>query len=285
MARSLKTHIKHPRIARESLCGRTSVGLAKERSKATCKTCHSLAVDGTLAEIDAEMREAKAGTKNAKSGNSSGRPILTEKQLKFAAHPEVTTNTRKAAREAGYSESFARTQSTALRRQLAPLIMENQERTKKASAISAAKVQTELAAMGFANVIDYFNIADDGSVMPKQLNELTRNQAAAIQEVEVIPYDDPKTGTTRMVIGKIKLADKRANLVDLGKSLGMFNRPELEDKRESALLLEQVPTKALEDAEALLLDAVAKAKDLKANNEAIPGECKVLSESVESEDP
>jgi len=198
--------------------------------------------------------------------------MYTEKQLAFAAHPRVTLNARQAALDAGYSETFARKQAAALRKQLAPLIMDYQERAKMRSAISAARIQTELACMGFANVLDYFHISANGKTRPKQLDELTREQAAAIQEVEVIDYNDLDTGETFFVIGKLKLADKRQNLVELGKTIGLFNKLTIEDKRASKLLLDEVPTKALADAEKLLLDAVAAGRSAIAKNEAIPGE-------------
>lgn len=277
MARQRKTHIRRPRARKESYCGRMSVPFADKDSEATCKGCQSAYV--------LHNKEDKEISKWAKSYNNKGAPQYTDRQLAFAAHPQVNTNSIQAAKDAGYSDGYAKSQSKALRKQLSPLIMEYQEEAKKISAISVAKVQTELAAMGFANVIDYFDIDDDGSVKPKQLNHLTRDQAAAIQSVEVIPYLDPKTGLETMVIGKLKLADKRANLVELGKTLGMFNKVPIEDKREATELLREVPTQALEDAETLLMDAVRAARNQKANNEAIPGECDALPGAVESEKP
>ena len=277
MARERKSHIPNPRDRKESLCVRRSVTMAKKNSRATCKTCQSLAVDGTLEALEFERNAEKWD-----GYNSKGKPQYTEMQLAFAKHPQVNTNAKQAALEVGYSKSYAKSQSIALRKQLAPLIMEYQEAAKKITAISVAKVQTELASMGFANVLDYFDIDEDGSVRPKQLNHLTRDQAAAIQEVEVIPFTD-KNGLEIMVIGKLKLADKRANLVELGKTLGMFNKVQVDDKRDAALMLKEVPTDALEQAENLLMDAVAVAREQKAKNNAIPGECKELPSPDHSE--
>lgn len=249
-----------------SMCNREGVEFA-DRLKATCVSCQQFIAVG---------KEDKALAKSAPSptdGNRLGVPKLTEMQRAFAAHPTVTTNCYQAALDVGYSPATAKTQSHAMRRQLAPLIIENQERAKNKSAISVAKVQTELAHMGFANVLDYFHIDDNGKTRPKQLNELTREQAAAIQEVEVIDYQDADSGETFFVIGKLKLADKRANLVELGKTLGMFNNKiTIEDKRESTLLLNEVPTDALAKAERVLLDAVLVARNQQSNNNAIEGE-------------
>lgn len=254
-----------------SLCGRKSVKFGSE-AEATCVTCLNLSVDGTLEKLRFEKNANKFP-----GANNSGAPKFTEQQRRFAASPIVTTNPKQAALDAGYSASYAKCHAHALRKQLAPLIMEHQETAKKISAISVAKVQSELAAMGFANVIDYFDVRPDGSVKPKMLNELTREQAAAIQEVKVMEYENEE-GAMEYRIGWIKLADKRANLVELGKTLGMFNKIVIDDKREQTLLMQDIPTDALEEAESLLLAAAAQAKDKRRNKDAIPGEFKELPE-------
>lgn len=279
MARTLKTHIKNPKTKKESLCQRMSVEFAKKESRATCKTCRAMAVDGSLRTLEYEHNASKWD-----GYNQTGEPRYTEKQVKFAQHPYVTTNPRTAALDAGYSKLFAKSNAVALRKQLAPLIIEYQERAKALAAISVARIQTELASMGFANVLDYFNIAPNGELTSKQLNELTRAQAAAIQEVKIIEVEDPLTGEIRHVIGWLKLSDKRANLVELGRTLGMFNKVAIEDKRESTLLLKEVPTEALEQAENILMGAVKIAREQKSKNEAIPGEFAKLPQPGEVEE-
>jgi len=244
-----------------------SVGFAEQGSNASCKTCQALAIDGTLQGLEFE-----ASAEKGRGYNNTGKPQLTDMQIKFASHPEVTTNATKAALDAGYSESYAKKNATALRKQLSPMIMENQERARQLSAISSAKIQTELAALGFANVIDYFHIAEDGSIRPKQLNELTRAQASAIQEVKVIELEDPETGVKRTVVGYLKLADKRANLVELGRSLGMFTKIQLPDQKASDDLLREADTDALELAEKILLKSVRQVREQKGKKEATEGE-------------
>jgi phage terminase small subunit len=259
-----------------------SVGFAEKASEATCKTCLAFAADGTLERLERSQIETKQT-----GSNQSGNPRYTPKQRAFASHPNVTTDAKKAALAAGYSESYAHSHAVSLRKQLAPLIMEYQEKAIARSAISVARVQSELAAMGFSNVLDYYHIEENGEMIPKQLNELTREEAAAIQEVKLMKIEDPVTGEVRVVIESLKLADKRANLVELGKTIGMFNKIQIEDKRGDTLLLAEVPTDALEDAEKLLLNAVTKAREQKSKNDAIPGEYKELPQpgAVESETP
>jgi phage terminase small subunit len=243
-----------------------SVGFADQDSNASCKTCQALAVDGTLQGLQF------AASAEKDQGHDTAKPQLTDKQVKFAAHPEVMTNATKAALDVGYSESYAKSQAVQLRKQLSPMIMENQERAQQLSAISSARIQTELASLGFANVIDYFHIAEDGSIRPKQLNELTRAQASAIQEVKVIELEDPETGEKRTVVGYLKLADKRANLVELGRSLGMFTKITLPDQKASDDLLREADTDALELAERILLKSVKEVREQKGKNNATEGE-------------
>lgn len=74
--------------------------------------------------------------------------------------------------------------------------------------LSTEKVLHELCLLGFANMADYYN--EDGSL--KEINELTREQAAAIQEVNV-----DKNGKKTY-----KLFSKVGSLELVGRNLKMF---------------------------------------------------------------
>lgn len=282
MPRKPKTHIRSPENGRESLCGRMSVRMAEKASVATCGVCQSMAARGELERKQLAANRLKMNTKHS----DRGEPRYTEQQRAFAAHPLVTTNPRKAALECGYSPAYAKSHAKALREQLYPMIMEYQELAKKRAAISVAKVQEELASMGFANVLDYFELLDNGAMLPRKLNELTREQAAAIQEVDVGEFEHPITGQKEYRITSLKLADKRANLVELGKSIGMFQKFDTgEEKKDNDL--RDVPTEALEEAEALLMAAVSKARSQRKDKEAVEGEFTALPPkgAVEQEEP
>jgi phage terminase small subunit len=81
-------------------------------------------------------------------------------------------------------------------------------------AISKEKVLAELAKIAFADAGDYFDWGPDG-VTVKNKSELTAEQRVVVSEVSQTVTE--KGGTIR-----VKLHDKRAALVDLGKHLGIF---------------------------------------------------------------
>jgi phage terminase small subunit len=88
--------------------------------------------------------------------------------------------------------------------------------------LSAEKVVSELARMGFANFCDYIRTTESGDAYI-DLSRLTREQAAAIQEIIVDEYVEGRGKNARNVKRvRIKLADKNRSLELLGKYLKMF---------------------------------------------------------------
>lgn len=81
--------------------------------------------------------------------------------------------------------------------------------------ITAQRVLEELAKIGFANAGDMVEIGEDG-LSTVDLKKLTPEQKAALSEIEIITNPDGKQRV------KVKLHDKRAALMDIGKHLGMF---------------------------------------------------------------
>lgn len=171
---------------------------------------------------------------------------LTEKQRRFKDEYLVDLNATKAAIRAGYSEKTAEVQGSRLLRnvQVADAIAEAQATRADRTGITADKVLKELAKIGFSdirnavrwqsNVVGFVEDPETGEPRPATTNnvvlvdsaDLTDDAAACIAEVS-----QGKDGGL-----KIKLHDKRAALVDIGKHLGMFReRVELTGKDGAAI--------------------------------------------------
>jgi phage terminase small subunit len=83
------------------------------------------------------------------------------------------------------------------------------------TSITAQRVLEEMAKIGFANLGDFLTIGPDGK-STVDLSKIPREQMAAVSELQI---DTDADGKQRV---KVKLHDKRAALLDIGKHLGMF---------------------------------------------------------------
>lgn len=149
---------------------------------------------------------------------------LTPKQALFAAEYPIDLNATQAAIRAGYSAKTARSAGQRLLTNVdvALAIQESLKKRANKLEITAERVLDELAKLAWSNMQDYMVVGADGD---PTLNfaDLTREQAAALQEVTVETYEEGRGQTAREVKRvKFKLADKRASLVDIGRHLGMF---------------------------------------------------------------
>ena len=105
--------------------------------------------------------------------------------------------------------------------------------------VTAERVIGELARIAFANISDFVRIGPDGE-LHADLDGCSRDETAALQEVSVEQRANDKAPRSRRV--KIKLADKRAALVDLGKHLGLFVDPALLNVNVGNFFSEEPPT-------------------------------------------
>jgi phage terminase small subunit len=174
--------------------------------------------------------------------------MLTHKQQQFCLEYIIDGNGTKAATRAGYSKaSAAKTASRMLKKgHIAAHIQSLRSAMLARTSATAEAVIQELAACGLSNVQDYIN--KDGTPVP--IERLTRTQAAAIQEL-TSTVNAAGTMTT-----KLKLVDKRASLVDLGRHFGVF---ELDNAQAAGEQLE--PAANLKTAR-LLAFALRKAAEL-----------------------
>lgn len=169
---------------------------------------------------------------------------LTEKQKTFVNEYLVDLNATQAAIRAGYSEkTAAATGYENLRKpQIAAEIAKAQQKRAERTKITADRVLEELGKIGFANMQDFIRTTDQGDAFV-DLSQLTREQAAAINEVTVEDFKDGRGEDARDVRRvKFKLSDKRAALVDIGKHLGMFiERKELTGKDGGPIEVAETP--------------------------------------------
>ena len=77
----------------------------------------------------------------------------------------------------------------------------------------------EVALIGFANMGDYIQV--DGNEVSVDLSKLSRDQAAAIQEVTTETRGGGNKKAARVTRTRLKLADKRPALELLGRWIGL----------------------------------------------------------------
>lgn len=136
---------------------------------------------------------------------------LTPKQHRFVEEFLIDLNATQAAIRAGYSEKTAQQQGARLLSNVvvAEAVAEGQRALRDKSGVTAERVILELARIGFADIRKA--VRWDDAVVPVPSHEIDDDTAAAIAEVSLTASGP-----------KVKLFDKRAALVDLGKHLGLF---------------------------------------------------------------
>lgn len=181
--------------------------------------------------------------------------MLKGKPARFVEEFLIDLNATQAAIRAGYS---ARTASVIgfenLRKpEIAAEIARQQAKRSERTEITADRVVTELAKIGFANMLDYMTVGPSGDPV-LNFAALTRDQAAALAEVTVEDFVDGRGEDARDVRRvKFKLADKRAALVDVGRHLGMFkDRVEHTGKDGKDLIPDTDPTRLVYAIEAIV---------------------------------
>jgi phage terminase small subunit len=153
---------------------------------------------------------------------------MNRRMQRFVEEYLVDLNAARAARRAGYSGGYGR--KLVHRSEVAEAITTAMNERSRRTGISADEVVLELARIGRANLMDYITVQADGTAYV-DLTDLDREQAAALAEITVDEYAEGRGAKARAVKRvRIKLMDKRAALVDLGRHLGMFGtRPEPSD--------------------------------------------------------
>lgn len=146
--------------------------------------------------------------------------MLNDKQKRFVAEYLVDQNATQAAIRAGYSEKTAKQIGARLLTNVyvAAAVAKGQQKVAAKLEITVERIAEELAKIGFSDLRQAF---DGGRLLHP--GEWPDDAAAAISSVEVVTRSIGDGEVEH--VHKIKLWDKRAALVDLGKHLGMFRTP------------------------------------------------------------
>lgn len=147
---------------------------------------------------------------------------MNRRKQRFVEEYLVDLNASRAARRAGYYGGYGR--KMVHQPEIAAAIAAAIEERSRRTGITADEVVLELARIGRANLMDYIRVQPDGTAYV-DLTDLDRDQAAALAEITVDEYAEGRGAKARAVKRvRIKLMDKRAALVDLGRHLGMFGK-------------------------------------------------------------
>jgi len=172
---------------------------------------------------------------------------LNGKQKMFGKEYIIDLNATQAAIRAGYSVKTAYSQGQRLLKkvELQAFIQSQMDKRSSRVEITADNVLKELALMGFANMLDYITVNDDGSAYV-DLKNVTREQAAALSEVVVDQYVEGNGEDAKPVKKiKIKLADKKSNLELIGRHLKLFtDKLEVGGKDGGPVEVSMSPTEA-----------------------------------------
>jgi phage terminase small subunit len=150
---------------------------------------------------------------------------LTAKQRRFVEEYLIDKNATQAAIRAGYSKKTAANigYENVRKPEIAAEIESGLASLSEKTGITAERVIRELGKLAFVDMRRLFT--DTGQLV--SVTELDDDTAAALSSVEVVtrlvPGSENEDGLKDVEhIHKIKVWDKRAALVDLGKHLGLF---------------------------------------------------------------
>lgn len=210
-----------------------------------------------------QLLDAQASTRpSAGEGSESMSESANIRYEMFAREYVVDLNATRSAIAAGYSEKSAESKGSQLLRNVKVRKLVDSYLSKRASKleIKAEKVLEELARLAFCNMQDYIRIQNGEFYV--DFSTLTRDQAAAIQEVTVEEYSEGRGEEKRDIKRtKFKLNDKRGALELLGKNLKLFtDKVEVGGKLEhehSTIDPEKLTDAELAEAERLIESAHA----------------------------
>jgi phage terminase small subunit len=152
---------------------------------------------------------------------------LTEKQERFCREYIIDLNATQAAIRAGYSKKTAGAIGFEYLKK--PEIKSRIEQLQYAAMmradLTADMVINELRSLAFWSIKDF--VEDDNAI--KDISSMDRIVLKPVVGIKKTDRYDPEGNA--ITVTELKLADKRASLVDLGKHLGIFK----EDNNQKAI--------------------------------------------------
>jgi len=161
---------------------------------------------------------------------------LTDKQIRFCEEYLIDLNATKAAERAGYSmaSAYQSGYENMTKPEIQSYIQQLKEERSRRTEITADMVLAEIAKLAFVNMSDFYD--ELGNLKP--VNKLTRDQAAAISEINTkelkVAGDD--FSESQIVDTKYKLNPKLAALEQLAKHTGIFEK----DNKQKAVASVQI---------------------------------------------
>lgn len=165
-------------------------------------------------------------------------PLKNHRHEKFVLLIVKGVPNRQAYQQAGYNTKDRAADASASKllaqSSIGARIAELKERAAEKAVMCAAEVLEELSKLGRANMQDFMTVGADGD---PSLNwkDLTREQAAALQEVTVEDFIDGRSDKRQVRRVKFKLAPKTNALELLGKHHGLLAE-KLEVKHSGTIL-------------------------------------------------
>ncbi len=152
---------------------------------------------------------------------------LTGKRQRFAQEYIIDFNGTQAYIRAGFTVSSPEVAAVEAHRLLRnPNVQREieklQEELRDRSELSADMIIQELRSLGFWNIQDFINTANEIKDLTKLSRKTTKPVIGIKSQVKTYKQED---GTVvKEVTAELKMHDKRGALVDLGKHLGIFEK-------------------------------------------------------------
>lgn len=178
---------------------------------------------------------------------------MTPKQEAFVREYLIDLNATQAAIRAGYAESGARTEGARLlaNADISAAIDKAMAQRSMRTNITQDQVLRELARIGFVDIRKVVTWTNGASGFNEEEAEETGEVRISVANFVMLTPSDEIDAETAAAISeisqtkdgalKVKLHDKRAALVDLGRHLGMFkDKVEVTGKDGGAIEIDQV---------------------------------------------